>query len=286
MSTSTPATTTDVLAATLLALGSAGLHAGWNLLIKTSDERFLTAWGQMLFGGLLFAPVLLFVGVPTGAALGFLVLSTLVHLVYVSALIRAYHHGDFSFAYPIARGGGAFLAAIGGVLFLGDLLPVPAWLAIGVVAAGLVSLVSRHVTALALQWALLTAVTIGAYTTLDAAGARRSSGFGYGIMLIVAIGAALSVVGIGTGRVPAFLAHVRLEWRRLVAAGIAGVLAYSMVMTGVRLAPVGYVAALRESSVVLGALGGWLLLHEGLGRRRLVSAVVVTTGLVALVAFR
>ena len=31
---------------------------------------------------------------------------------------RAYHHGDFSFAYPLARGGGALLAAIGGVLFL------------------------------------------------------------------------------------------------------------------------------------------------------------------------
>ena len=275
-----------MLAATLLALGSAGLHAGWNLLIKTSNERFLTAWGQMLFGGLLLSPVLLFVGVPTGPALGFLALSTLVHLVYLSALVRAYQHGDFSFAYPIARGGGAFLAAIGGVLFLGDVLPVPAWLAIGIVVAGLVSLVTRHVTGLAVAWASLTAVTIGVYTTLDAAGARRSSGFGYGITLIVVLAVALSVAGTSIGRLPAFVSHVRLEWRRLVAAGLAGVLAYSMVMTGVRLAPVGYVAALRESSVVLGALGGWLLLHEGLGRRRLVSAVVVAAGLVALVAFR
>ena len=37
--------------ATLLALGSAALHAAWNLLIKASDERFLAAWGQFLFGG-------------------------------------------------------------------------------------------------------------------------------------------------------------------------------------------------------------------------------------------
>ncbi len=51
-------------------------------------------------------------------------------------------------------------------------------------------------------------------------------------------------------------------------------------------APVGYVATLRESSVVIGALMGWLLLHEPLGRHRLMSSAVVTIGLVALVVFR
>jgi drug/metabolite transporter (DMT)-like permease len=64
------------------------------------------------------------------------------------------------------------------------------------------------------------------------------------------------------------------------------VLAYSMVLAGVKLAPVGYVAALRESSVVLGAAAGWLLLHERLGRARLASSLIVTAGLVLLVASR
>ena len=44
----------------------------------------------------------------------------------------------------------------------------------------------------------------------------------------------------------------------------------------------GYVATLRESSVVLGAAMGWLLLHEPLGGRRLVSSVIVACGLAAL----
>ena len=47
-----------------------------------------------------------------------------------------------------------------------------------------------------------------------------------------------------------------------------------------------YVASLRESSVVLGAAAGWLLLHERLGRARLASALVVAAGLVLLVASR
>jgi drug/metabolite transporter (DMT)-like permease len=76
------------------------------------------------------------------------------------------------------------------------------------------------------------------------------------------------------------------EWRRYVAGGVLSTVAYCMVLVAGRRAPVGYVAALRESSVVLGALGGWLLLHERMGRARVASAVVVASGLVLLVGLR
>ncbi len=56
-----------------------------------------------------------------------------------------------------------------------------------------------------------------------------------------------------------------------------------MVLIAVREAPVGYVTMLRESSVVIGAVLGWLVLHEALGRRRLVSSGVILLGLVGLV---
>jgi drug/metabolite transporter (DMT)-like permease len=275
-----------MLTATLLALGSAGLHAAWNLLIMTSSERLLAAWGQFLVGGLLFVPVLLLVGVPGSAALPFLVGSSLVHVLYVLALTRAYHHGDFSFAYPLARGGGALLAAVGGVLFLSDVLSGLAWLAIAIVVGGLASLVRPQVSRLALLWAGLTAATIGTYTTLDAAGARRSSGLGYGIALVLGAGIALSLLLLVIGRAGDIVPAVRLEWRRYLVGGVCSTLAYSMVLAGARLAPVGYVAALRESSVVLGAGAGWLFLHERLGRGRLVAASIVATGLVLLIVWR
>jgi len=277
-----------MLEATLLALGSAVLHAGWNLLVKTSDERFLTAWGQFLVGGVIMLPVLAFTGLPDADTVPFLVASSLVHVIYVAALVRAYHHADFSFAYPLARGGGALLAAIGGVAFLSDELSSLSWLAIGIVVVGLASLVRPHVGLLAIGWALLTALTIGVYTTLDAAGARRTgSGFAYGIVLVTGAGVAITVVGVALGRGGEFVRYLRTaEWRRVVAGGVASVIAYSMVLAAVRLAPVGYVASLRESSVVLGAAAGWLLLHERLGRLRVVSSLVVAAGLVLLIVSR
>ncbi|MEZ5203659.1 MAG: hypothetical protein R2701_04525 [Acidimicrobiales bacterium] len=42
-------------------------------------------------------------------------------------------------------------------------------------------------------------------------------------------------------------------------------------------------SVLREFSVVLGALVGWLVLKEALGRRRLVSALVIMSGMVGLI---
>ena len=45
-----------MLAATLLALGAAVLHAGWNLKIKQSGDRWLALWGLFVAGGLIGLP--------------------------------------------------------------------------------------------------------------------------------------------------------------------------------------------------------------------------------------
>ena len=273
-----------MVAATFLALGSAALHAAWNLLVKTSSDRLIAAWGLYVTGGILFLPVLLVADRPGGDAIPFLAASSVVHVVYIVALTRAYQHGDFSFAYPLSRGGGALFAAIGGVLFLADTLSGLDWLAIAIVVGGLASLVRPGVSRVALLWAGLTATMIGIYTTLDAAGARRSSGFGYAVVLVLGAGLLLSAAIVASGRAARLGPALRQEWHRFVVGGVCSTLAYSMVLAGARLAPVGYVAALRESSVILGAGAGWLFLHERLGRARLVSALVVTAGLALLIA--
>jgi drug/metabolite transporter (DMT)-like permease len=274
----------DLVLATVLALGAAVLHATWNLLIKTADDRDLAAWGQFVFGGVALLPVLVFIGAPTAAAWPFLIGSALVHVFYVWALVAAYEHGDFSFAYPLARGGGAMVAALLGVVLLGDGLGVGGWASLLVVTIGLASLIRPGTPRNEVVYALLTAALIGSYTVIDTAGSRHTTdGFAYGIALTGVTGIALSIVGVARGRGPAFAASVRTSWRRHLISGICLATAYSIVLVAVRYASVGYVATLRESSVVLGAALGWLLLHERLGGRRLVSAVIVTAGLIALV---
>lgn len=275
-----------MVAATVLALSSAVLHATWNLLLKTSseDERDLAMWGQLLAAAVLAAPVLLIIGAPSARALPWLGLSMLVHVGYATALVGAYRAGELSLTYPLARGGGALIAAIGGVALLGDSLPALAWVAIVVIVVGLVALVGRRSSPRPVALALVTAITIGAYTVVDSRGARLTSGASYGLALMPAIAIGVSAAGLARGRARALVIAASRSWKQWTIAGACTAAAYTLVLIAVRSAPVGYVAMLRESSVVLGALAGWLLLRERLGARRLASSCIVLSGLVLLVA--
>jgi uncharacterized membrane protein len=277
-----------VLTATLLAVGSAFVHASWNLLIKSSDDRALAAWGQFLMAAVLGGVAMLVVGAPGWEAAPYLAATAAIHIVYVEALVGAYVHGDFSLAYPLARGGGAVLAAIGSVALLDDHLSTVSWVAIAIAAVGLFSLPAGAKVAdsrRALAYAALTAAAIASYTLVDSAGSRAvASGLSYGLASAMASGIAITLGNLARPSRRGRVGELRCDWRRHLVGGAATLVAYTMVLVAVRLAPVGYVTMLRESSVVIGPLLGWLVLHEALGRRRLVPSAIVLAGLVLLVA--
>jgi len=275
-----------MLVATFCALGAAVLHAAWNLALKQGGDRYIAASLQFLFGGLIFLPVMLAAGPPGSEALAWLGVSTVIHVGYVTALTRAYHNGDFSMAYPLARGSGALLAALGGAVLLGDTVPFGGVLGTLIAGAGLLVLMQLGGTRAAYAWALATGVLIASYTLVDTQGSRASNGLGYAAAQGVTVGVALNEAGVVNGRSRQLIAAAARSWRRYAAAGTASVMAYGLVLIAVNHAPVGYVAVLRETSVILGPIGGWLLLHEGMGRRRAVAAAIVVAGMGVLVAFR
>lgn len=185
-------------------------------------------------------------------------------------------------SYPIARGGGALLGAVGGVVVLHDNLSALSMIGIVVVVAGLLVLAyaGSRPTLIA---ALTVAVSIGTYTLVDAHGARLSDALPYALALMM-VQAIITSTWISLTRRSEMISTLRDNWKTLTASAIASTVAYAMVLIAVQYAPVGYVAALRESSVVLAAFAGWRLLNEGDHRRRIASAVIVLTGLVLLVS--
>lgn len=275
-----------MLLATLLALGAAVLHAGWNLAAKRADgDRYTVLWAQFFAGGIVALPLLvgnhLLFGMPW-QGYAWAVLSGAVHLPYTWLLARAYSAGDFSVSYPVARGGGAALAAIGGVAFLGDHLSMLEGTGIVVVVLGL-AVLARGARLRAVQMALGVALTIGVYTLLDAKGARLTGSVAYIFATFVATAVANTAFALATGRREEMVTMLRTNGRRAAVTGVASLVTYGMVLVAVQHAPVGYVTALRESSVVLAALAGWRLLGEGDHRRRVTAAVVVFSGLLVLV---
>lgn len=277
-----------MLAATTLALGAAVLHAGWNLAVKQSGDRWLALWGLFAAGGVIGLPYSVIAtlhGDLGWAAWGWALASGAVHTVYIWRLARTYEVADFSVTYPIARGGGALSAAIGGVLLLGDHLSPVSVAGIIVVVVG-ITLLAGHVDWSHVWPALVVALLIGAYTVIDSKGSRSTAGSAYAMSIFVTGGLLTTAWGAAAGRWREMRASVTPMWRQYTGTGLASLVTYWMVLLAVRRAPVGYVTALRESSVVFATFLGWRYLKEGSGIRRIASALVIVAGLVTLVAGR
>lgn len=266
----------------LLVLASAALHASWNLVVKGSDDRLVAGFGQALFGALVFSPLLFVYGLPTGVW-PLVLLSGVIHVGYVVSLVAAYDQGDLSLVYPVARGLAPVWVTLAAIPLLDD-SPTPiAVLAISLAVAG-VLLVAKGAERRGLGWALLTSVMIAGYTLNDAAAVRSLDSaiaytvtifFGQSLLLIPVLLLRRSPSGV--------MSALRLEWRRHIFAGAASAGAYGLVLAAARLAPLGLVSAFRESSVIFGALGGWLILKEVAAKKRLGGAGLIALGLAVLV---
>lgn len=276
-----------MLLAAGLALCAAIFHASWNIAVKQTGDRFLALWAQFVFSGsaamIILAVWSLIDGIPN-IAWWWSIFSGCGHLPYVMLLARAYDKNDFSVTYPIARGAGALTAAILGLIFLGDDLSGLSMGGIAVVIFGLWILVSNqkinNITP-----ALGVALTIGGYSVIDAYGARNSNSIAFALSVFVSGAITISAWALITRR-RRLKAFITSHWQTSAAGGAMSLLSYTMVVYAFTLAPVGYVATLRESSVVIAALAGWKYLKEEDHKRRLTSAAVVVAGLFVLVAGR
>ena len=267
-------------------LAAAFLHAGWNALVKQGGDPWLRVAVVMLTGSALALGPALVLAPPPAAAWPWPVSSILAHTVYYATLARGYETGDLSQVYPIARGLAPPLVAVGGAALAGELLGPGGVLAIALVAAGIVSLTfagsrwrrdRRAVTS-----ALLAGTAIAVYTLSDGLGARASQTAWHYIawlFLLEALPFGLFVLWwrrelllLGSGR----------SWLPAVGGGVMSTLAYALVIWAMSVTPMAYVSAVRETSVVIAAWLGVRLLGEPFGRVRLLSAGVVTLGVILL----
>src|SRR5262249_25134023 len=83
------------------ALLSALLHAGWHAAVKASARPAEAMAAQMLMSAVLVVPGLLWTGLPPQASWIWIGASTLMNVVTVTALLRAYELGGFGVVYPV-----------------------------------------------------------------------------------------------------------------------------------------------------------------------------------------
>ena len=266
-------------------LSAAILHAVWNAIVKTAGDR-TTTLGLVAFGHVIPASVMILVlPFPGGESFVYILLSTVVHFGYYYMLGKAYQHGDLSVVYPIARGIVPALVALWAFLLVDEVLPLQAWVGIGLIAVGIQlsswSSLRQGVGGAALGFAVGTGLCISVYSVVDGIGVRLSgntlSYWAWGAFLHLFIA---GFVGFRRRRVLTQLPP--RTWTIGILGGFVSMLAYGLVLYAKNFAPLGAVSALRETSVIFAALIGFIFLHEGYWVRRLGAAVLMAGG-VALV---
>lgn len=277
-------------------LASALLHACWNYLAKRSTQKVVFIWWFLLGSAVIYFPMFVYFKPQTGIGSNgwlWIFASGVIHFLYFYFLGRAYERGDLSLVYPLSRGMAPLMVALLAIGLVGERIHLLGWIGIILVVLGIFTVHLRSFSRESMLepfaamhgeasvWAILTGLTIAAYSLVDKVGVRIVAPPVYiYLMNIVSLLLLSPVVLIsGTGRIVE-------EWRRnrsaiaLVSVLVTG--SYLMILFALQIANVSYVVAVREVSVVFSVLFGVFQLKERYGLQKLTGAVLILLGVVTI----
>jgi drug/metabolite transporter (DMT)-like permease len=265
-----------------LSLAAAVLHGTWNVLVKVSGDPMRTLRRATIVAALVTTPITLavwlLVGRPglTPAAFALAALSAALEITYLFLLSAAYKRGELSVVYPIARGSAPLLAVAAGLGLLGERLTPSQLTGVALLLLGILSVTLPQTSGRATVPALLTGVSIAAYTAVDRVGVRLSTPWLYGWLLIVLLAAGLVVsMWVGEKLSRSKPASDTIEtgnrethpvtWRQAAVIGIFMWSGYLLVLAALSIAPLSLVAPVREMAIVAVAVWGVWKMRERKG---------------------
>lgn len=263
------------------------MHASWNALVQSAGDRLVSLASMQMAAAVLMAPLVFFVPLPGPEIWALLALTLFLHTAYKLFLIRAYAHGGLGHVYPVARGGAPLLVAGASFVLLGETMEPASLAGMLLVVAGILSLTFKRNGSTpdekrATIYALITALFIAGYTTVDGIGARMAASPHIFVIWLFVLD------GLVFGSVALWRRGFHAGWtdRALVTRAAMGAVlqigAYWVVLWAMTKAPLGLVSALRETSVVFAALISSAILKERLGPIALFAAIIVAAGVVLI----
>ncbi len=273
--------------ATAAVLAGAALHAAWNVGIRGgSNPRASTALLALTTGSV-GAIALLFLPAPAVAAWPHLAITVVLHTVYLNLVAEAYSLGAISLTYPVMRGSAPALAALMAALGFGEHLGAIGWVGLLLISGGILLQARRRGSwdeGKALVFALANAIVIALYTVNDGVGARLSHApltYALWTFVLPAIPTALILM---RGRVGDIFVGNSIPplIRRGIGGGLCSITSYAFALWAMTLAPIGAVAALRETAMLFGVLFAWIFLQERPSARAIFAVLIITCGAAVL----
>ena len=277
-----------------LVLVSAMGHALWNFLAKTALKTGVFIWWMLVIRTLLILPFFmlgLWSSSISVAGLAAASISAVLWVGYFAFLSQSYDAEDFSVIYPIARSFPLFVP-IWAITFLGEHLSTLGLVGILITSLGTYMLQMRNPSReffeplRALQrrgplMALIAAILASLATVTDKWGVNASSSSAYTLWSFVTMALAYTpyiLLSGGASRLSAEWGH---GWRNVFLGGFFGSF-YALILWAFPMSQVSYIQAVRQISIVFGAIMGIWWLHEQHGTVRMISSGLIFLGVVMI----
>jgi uncharacterized membrane protein len=265
------------LPALALALGSAALHATWNLLLAGRNDIQAAAAATFVLSVACATPLAIVWWSAEPSVWPYALASAVLETVYVIALAYAYRVGDLSYVYPVTRGVAPVLALAAAIAVLGRAVSLFEVVGVLIVAGGVVLVRGPEGSADArVMLAVATiSASIAAYTLVDRIGIQHAGALTY-FVLVLAGPAVLypPIVGI---------VAVRREIGLVtVLAAFANLGSFLLGLLALRRGAAAPVLAVRSTSIVIATLLAGRVLLEHVSRGRLAGSILVFAGVAIL----
>ena len=279
--------------ALILLFFSAAMHATWNFLLKSAEEKYIAMGWQVILSGLFSTVLIFFTGLPPRSMWFFAVLSMILEAIYFILLCIAYSDHDFSLVYPIARGAAPALLVLWTALFLHEQLTTGGYIGLAMITGGMIligatTLLQNHEEKPHLRGiltALSVALIISIYTYIDGNAVKHGPALPYGLSMFVMVPFVTTPYLVQRYGWSHFSAMWRQKRGYLLMGGLLGLVAYMLALFAYTFAPLSYSGAIREVSAVIGAFLGWRFLKEEMGGIRVVGSAIVFAGVMVIAVF-
>jgi len=273
----------------VLVLFAAFTHALWNFFSKKISGNFTLFWFGLAIVNLLILPYTTYQLFKSGfvtEAIPFILISIIAHSLYYYTLLYSYKKGDISTAYPIARGIGVAGTALISIYFMGEAVSFSGGAGITAILSGILFIGFSRIAGQKFQrksyfFAIVTGCFIFTYSVADNSGVELFHPVAYiniiDLMCVILLAPFAFPEGFRKS-----LIMVKNNFRDTMIIGLGGVGAYILILFAFTLERASYIVALRESSVVIASLMGFVFLKERPTPYKITGILFITTGLFLL----
>ena len=266
----------------LLIFFAAFLHALWNIIIKSLNNSLVGIAVKVFFQSIIFTPIIFFVPLPEGVTWFYLICSFLLHSLYFILLGIMYNREDLTFIYPVARGCAPVFVTILSLIFLYDTISLFGVIGILIVSFALIIIsfnkFNTKIDIKLIGISLFIAFIISIYTFTDGAGVRSVENSSTFIVWNFFFGGWISIGYAYLTDKKALFSLKLKELFLILCATVVSFSAYAIIIWSMKYEPIGFVASMRESSIIFASIIGFFILKEKIGYIRIISGIIFFIG--------